>query len=43
MKLSPNYVVYAKGRKSFESEWEGILENVQRRYRETSSDSVRST
>ncbi len=33
----------AKGRKSFESEWEGILENVQRRYRETSSDSVRSS
>ena len=33
----------AKGRKSFESEWEGILENVQRRYLETSSDSVRSS
>ncbi len=33
----------AKGRKSFESEWEGILENVQRRYRETSSDSIRSS
>jgi excinuclease ABC subunit A len=33
----------AKGRKSFESEWEGILENVQRRYRESSSDTVRSS
>ncbi len=31
----------AAGRKSFESEWEGILENVQRRYQETSSDAVR--
>ena len=33
----------ARGRKSFESEWEGILENVQRRYRESSSDSVRAS
>jgi len=33
----------ATGRKSYESEWEGILENVQRRYRESTSDAVRGS
>ncbi len=32
-----------KGRGSYESEWEGILRNVERRYRESSSDAVRTT
>jgi excinuclease ABC subunit A len=31
----------ARGRGEFESEWEGILRNVERRYRESSSDAVR--
>ncbi len=31
----------AKGRTAYESEWEGILRNVERRYRESSSDAVR--
>jgi excinuclease ABC subunit A len=31
----------AKGRNAYESEWEGILRNVERRYRESSSDAVR--
>ena len=30
-----------KGRNAYESEWEGILRNVERRYRESSSDAVR--
>ncbi len=29
-------------RKSYETEWEGILKNVERRYQESSSDSVRT-
>ncbi|MDX2192560.1 MAG: excinuclease ABC subunit UvrA [Gemmatimonadales bacterium] len=29
------------GKGAYESEWEGILQNVERRYRESSSDSVR--
>jgi excinuclease ABC subunit A len=32
-----------KGKGSYESEWEGILRNVERRYRESSSDAVRTT
>jgi len=32
-----------KGRGDFESEWEGILRNVERRYRESSSDAVRTS
>jgi excinuclease ABC subunit A len=32
----------AKGRGEYESEWEGILKNVERRYRESSSDSIRT-
>jgi excinuclease ABC subunit A len=32
-----------KGRGSYESEWEGILRNVERRYRESTSDAVRTT
>ncbi len=32
----------AKNRSQYEAAWEGILENVQQRYRETSSDAVRS-
>jgi excinuclease ABC subunit A len=32
----------ARGRADYESEWEGILKNVQRRYHESSSDAVRS-
>jgi excinuclease ABC subunit A len=31
----------ARGRGEFESEWEGVLRNVERRYRESSSDAVR--
>ena len=30
------------GRGDFESEWEGVLKNVERRYHETASDAVRS-
>jgi excinuclease ABC subunit A len=33
----------ARGRGDFESEWEGVLRNVERRYRESSSDAVRVT
>ncbi len=33
----------ARGKGDFESEWEGILRNVERRYRESSSDAVRVT
>jgi excinuclease ABC subunit A len=33
----------ARGRSDYESEWEGILRNVERRYRESSSDAVRAT
>ncbi|HEU5219140.1 MAG TPA: excinuclease ABC subunit UvrA, partial [Gemmatimonadales bacterium] len=32
----------ARGRADYETEWEGILKNVQRRYHESSSDAVRS-
>jgi excinuclease ABC subunit A len=32
----------SKSREDYESEWEGILANVARRYRESASDSVRS-
>src|SRR6476619_1724210 len=31
----------ARGRSEYESEWEGVLKNVERRYRESSSDAVR--
>ena len=31
----------ARGRSEYESEWEGILRNVERRYRESTSDAVR--
>ncbi len=31
----------ARGRGEFESEWEGVLRNVERRYRESTSDAVR--
>ncbi|MGE0352734.1 MAG: excinuclease ABC subunit UvrA [Gemmatimonadales bacterium] len=31
----------ARGRTEYESEWEGVLRNVERRYRESSSDGVR--
>jgi excinuclease ABC subunit A len=33
----------ARGKGDFESEWEGVLRNVERRYRESSSDAVRVT
>jgi excinuclease ABC subunit A len=33
----------ARGRSEYESEWEGILRNVERRYRESTSDAVRAT
>jgi excinuclease ABC subunit A len=32
-----------RGRGEYESEWEGILRNIERRYRESTSDSVRTT
>ncbi len=32
----------ARGRGEFESEWEGVLRNVERRYRESTSDAVRT-
>ena len=32
----------ARGRAEYETEWEGILKNVQRRYHESASDAVRS-
>ncbi|HKT61789.1 MAG TPA: excinuclease ABC subunit UvrA, partial [Gemmatimonadales bacterium] len=31
----------ARGRTEYESDWEGVLKNVERRYRESSSDAVR--
>jgi len=33
----------ARGRGEYESEWEGVLRNVERRYRESTSDAVRAT
>jgi excinuclease ABC subunit A len=33
----------ARSRSEYESEWEGVLRNVERRYRESSSDSIRSS
>jgi excinuclease ABC subunit A len=32
----------ARGRSEYESDWEGVLKNVERRYRESSSDAVRT-
>ena len=32
-----------RSRSEYESEWEGVLKNVERRYRESSSDSIRSS
>ncbi len=32
-----------RGRGEYESEWEGVLRNIERRYRESTSDSVRAT
>ncbi|HEX7335968.1 MAG TPA: excinuclease ABC subunit UvrA, partial [Gemmatimonadales bacterium] len=33
----------ARGRGEYESDWEGVLKNVERRYRESTSDGVRTT
>ncbi len=33
----------AKGKTAYEAEWEGILRNVERRYRESTSDAVRTS
>jgi excinuclease ABC subunit A len=33
----------ARGRSDFETEWEGVLRNVERRYRESTSEGVRGT
>ena len=33
----------ARGQREFETEWEGVLRNVERRYRESTSDGVRAT
>jgi excinuclease ABC subunit A len=33
----------ARGKGEYESDWEGVLRNVERRYRESSSDAVRSS
>jgi excinuclease ABC subunit A len=33
----------AAGRGEFETEWEGVLRNIERRYRESTSDGVRAT
>ena len=33
----------ARGRGEFETEWEGVLRNIERRYRESTSDGVRGT
>jgi excinuclease ABC subunit A len=33
----------AKGRGEFETEWEGVLRNIERRYREATTDGVRAT
>jgi excinuclease ABC subunit A len=32
-----------RGRGEYETEWEGVLRNIERRYRESTSDSVRAT
>jgi excinuclease ABC subunit A len=32
-----------RGREAYETEWEGILRNVERRYHESSSDAIRAT
>ncbi|HEX7919186.1 MAG TPA: excinuclease ABC subunit UvrA, partial [Gemmatimonadales bacterium] len=36
------YVAEGGKRVEYEAEWEGVLKNVERRYKETSSDSIRS-
>jgi len=36
-------VAKSKGRDSYESEWEGVLNNIERRYRETTSDAIRAS
>ena len=36
-------VVKGKRRETYESEWEGVVANVERRYRETSSDAIRTS
>ena len=36
------YVAEGGKRTEYEAEWEGVLKNVERRYKETSSDSIRS-
>ena len=33
----------SRSKSEYESEWEGVLKNVERRYRESSSDSIRSS
>jgi excinuclease ABC subunit A len=33
----------ARGRGEYETEWEGVLRNIERRYRESTSEAVRST
>ncbi|MGH7509293.1 MAG: excinuclease ABC subunit UvrA [Gemmatimonadales bacterium] len=33
----------ARGRGEFETDWEGVLRNIERRYRESTSDGVRAT
>src|SRR6185295_15054111 len=33
----------ARGRDEYESEWEGVLRNIERRYRESTSDGVRAS
>ena len=33
----------SRGRGEFETEWEGVLRNIERRYRESTSESVRTT
>jgi len=36
-------VAKGKERENYESEWEGVLSNIERRYRETTSDSIRAS
>ncbi len=36
-------VAKGKRRETYESEWEGVVANVERRYRETSSDAIRTS
>jgi len=36
-------VAKGKARENYESEWEGVLSNIERRYRETTSDSIRAS